>query len=260
MAMMAGLASDAICNGPLSVHIRLGDHHHERAACNPASRHGPSRVIMVFAPPVRKFVLTVHVAVSVGWFGSVATFLAFSIAGLFSENADTVRSAYAAMNLIGLFVLIPFSLAALATGLINALGSQWGVLRHYWIIAKLLLTIMATTLLLLHQYSAVTEAARRVRDAVPGTLPSAGRLGAQLVVDASLAALALLTITAIALYKPRGLTGYGRRKLELGNLWHSASRDASSYASSLGRNVLVGAIGAILAAFTLVHLTGLHGR
>lgn len=211
--------------------------------------------MIVFAPPARKLALTVHVTASVGWFGSVVAFLALSIAALLSEDADTVRSAYVAMNLIGFSVLIPFSLAALATGLINALGSQWGVLQHYWIIAKLLLTIMATTLLLLHQYSAVTEAVRRVRAAVPGTLPSVRGVGTQLVVDASLAALALFMITAIALYKPRGLTGYGRRKLELG----SASRDASSHASSLGRNVFVGAIGAILAVFTLVHLTRLHG-
>lgn len=214
---------------------------------------------MILTPPIRKLALTAHVTLSVGWLGSVAAFLVLSIAGLLSDDDDIVRGAYVAMNLIGFFVLVPLSFAALTTGLINAIGSQWGLFRHYWIVAKFLLTIVATALLLLHQYSAVAEAARRVLDAAAGTLPSAGRLGTQLVVDASLAILTLLTTAAIAVYKPRGLTGYGRRKQEQANLPRSGRSDGTAYRPSLGLNILFGVLGAIVTVFIVVHVTGLHG-
>ncbi len=82
-------------------------------------------------PALRKLNLTAHVTSSVGWLGAVASFLVLSIAGLTSENADSVRGAYVAMNLIGQFMIVPLSLAALATGLIQSLGTHWGLFRHY---------------------------------------------------------------------------------------------------------------------------------
>ena len=78
-------------------------------------------------PRLRKFVLTAHVTCSVGWFGAVASFLVLSIAGLTSQDAEVVRGAYLAMNLIGLFIIVPMSLAALATGLVQALGQPMGL-------------------------------------------------------------------------------------------------------------------------------------
>ena len=80
-------------------------------------------------PTLRKLNLTAHVVFSVGWVGSVAGFLTLSIAGLMSRDAETVRSAYIAMNLIGQFVIVPLSLAALLTGIIQSLGTEWGLFR-----------------------------------------------------------------------------------------------------------------------------------
>lgn len=68
-------------------------------------------------PSLRKFVLTAHITFSVGWFGAVAGFLSLAVAGLTSMNAQMVRSAYLAMELIGWFVIVPCSLASLLTGL-----------------------------------------------------------------------------------------------------------------------------------------------
>jgi hypothetical protein len=123
-----------------------------------------------------------------------------------------VRGAYLAMNLIGWFVIVPLSLAALGTGLVQALGTEWGLLRHYWVLVKFLLTIFATTALLLHQFTAVAGAAKLVSEAAPGTLPEVGRLGPQLVGDAGVALLVLLVITTLSVFKPWGRTRYGPRK------------------------------------------------
>ena len=99
-------------------------------------------------PRLRKLGLITHITSSLGWLGALAAFLVLSIAGLTSQDVETVRGAYLAMNLIAVFVIVPLSLAALATGFIQALGTEWGLLRHYWILVKLLLTIFATVVLL----------------------------------------------------------------------------------------------------------------
>ena len=207
------------------------------------------------APPLRKFALVAHVASSVGWLGSVATFLALSLTGLFSHDAENVRSAYLAMNTVGLLVIIPFCFASLTTGLIQSLVSPWGLFRHYWVLSKLLLNLLATLLLIVHQYSAVAVAARHVLTVSAGALPSVGRLATQLVFDSSMAALTLLAATALAIYKPKGLTAYGRRRLP----GRDHSPDRTEAGSSIGFRLLLGTIGAVLGVLVMVHLTGLAG-
>ena len=161
-------------------------------------------------PRLRKFALTAHVTFSVGWLGAVACFLALAVAGLTSQDAQMVRAGYLAMELISWFVIVPCSFAALLTGLVQSLGTQWGLFRHYWILVKFLLTIVATVILLVHMQPIV-----RMSDvAAATTLSSAdfGRLRIQLVADAGLALLVLLAVSTLAVYKPWGRTGYGRRK------------------------------------------------
>jgi hypothetical protein len=165
---------------------------------------------MIMPPRVRKFALTAHVICSVGWLGAVAGFLALAIAGLTSQDALTVRAVYLTMEVITWFVIVPLSFASLLTGLAQALGTSWGLFRHYWVLAKLLINVLATVLLLVHTMP-IGELASIARET---TLSGAaiGRLQIQLVFDAGLALLALLVATALGVYKPRGLTPYGRRK------------------------------------------------
>jgi hypothetical protein len=161
-------------------------------------------------PRLRKFALTAHVTFSVGWLGAVAGFLALAIAGLTSEDAQMVRAAYLAMELTGWFVIVPLSLAALLSGLVQSLGTEWGLFRHYWVLVKLLITILSTILLLVH----MQPTSRLAGLAAETTLSSADLLGMriQLVADAGAALLALLMATTLAVYKPRGMTRYGWRK------------------------------------------------
>ena len=81
-------------------------------------------------PALRKLNLTAHVTVSVGWLGAVAAFLVLGIAGLTSQDADIVRGAYLSMNLIGQLIIVPLSLAALLTGLVQSLVTPWGLAGH----------------------------------------------------------------------------------------------------------------------------------
>jgi len=107
----------------------------------------------------RKFALTAHVTSSVGLLGSIAAFLALAIAGLTSQNAQTVRGAYLATELTAEFVIVPLAFASLLTGLIQSLGTPWGLFRHYWVLLKLLLTVLVTIVLLV-QLEPIGHAAR----------------------------------------------------------------------------------------------------
>ena len=69
---------------------------------------------------------------------------------LTSHDARMVRAAYLSRELIGWFVIVPFSLAALLSGLVQSLGTQSGLFRHFWILVKFLLTTGATIVLLGH--------------------------------------------------------------------------------------------------------------
>ncbi len=165
---------------------------------------------MTLTPWVRKFALTAHVTSSVGWLGAVAAFLALAVVGLTSRDAQRVRAAYLAMELTGWFVIVPLSFASLLTGLVQALVTPWGLFRHYWVLAKLLINILSTGLLLLHMRPVSRMAAVVGETALSNT--DHRRLRIQLVADSGAALIALLVATTLSVYKPRGMTRYGWRK------------------------------------------------
>jgi hypothetical protein len=162
---------------------------------------------MIMAPGLRKFMLTVHLTLSVGWIGAVVAYLALGVSAVTSQDAQTVRAAWIAMELTGWFVIVPLALAALLTGLVMSLGTQWGLFRHYWVLITLVLTVFATTILLLHMptVSFIADVAREADGA------GLGGLGGDLF-HAGVGLLVLLVITVLNVYKPRGMTPYGWRK------------------------------------------------
>jgi hypothetical protein len=182
---------------------------------------------------LRKLGLTVHIIVSVGWVGAVTAFLLLSLSALASDVAAS-RAAYLAMDVVGRGALIPLSVGALTSGIVQSLGTKWGLFKHYWVLAKLGLTVFATAALFLHQFTAIAEAARLAADAATSGAIPLRQLGLQLRADAGLALLVLLTITAIAVYKPWGLVGNVSRSLRL----------------------FLAAIAALLVGFVALHLSG----
>jgi hypothetical protein len=65
------------------------------------------------------------------WMGAVVPYLALAATGLISRDVQVERAAYYSMALIGWYVLVPLSLAALITGLVQSLGTRWGLVRHW---------------------------------------------------------------------------------------------------------------------------------
>jgi hypothetical protein len=162
---------------------------------------------MTMPPGLRKFALAVHLTFSVGWIGSVVAYLALGVAAVTSQDAQTVRAAWIAMELTGWYVIVPLALASLLTGLVMALGTNWGLFRHYWVLFSLVLTIFAVVVLLLHMpdVSVMADVAQEAE----GT--SLDGLGGDLL-HPGLGLVVLLVILMLNMYKPRGVTPYGWRK------------------------------------------------
>jgi uncharacterized membrane protein len=157
----------------------------------------------------RRATLVVHVVTSVGWLGAVAAFLALAVAAVRTADVTTMRALYVAMEVLGAAVLVPLSLASLASGLLQSLGTPWGLLRHWWVIAKLALSVLATGILLLYTSTlrALGDAAASPSMADDQVLPSFSPL-----LHATGGLAVLLVAAALSVFKPKGLTRYGWRK------------------------------------------------
>jgi hypothetical protein len=165
---------------------------------------------MIMSPSLRKVALTAHITSSIGWFGAVAAFLVLAIAGLFSQDRELVRAAYLMMGLTTWLVIVPLALVSGLTGLVSSLGTKWGLFRYYWVLLKLVITLLATIVLLIHTQPIDLLASVAAKTAVL----SADLQGAQLdmVIASSASIMVLLVLTVLSVYKPRGMTRYGQRK------------------------------------------------
>jgi hypothetical protein len=218
---------------------------------------------MDIAHRFRKLTLLAHIAFSIGWFGAVIPYIALTITGLVSRDAQTVRSAYLALELIGWFVLVPLSIAALFSGLIQSLGTQWGLFRHWWIVAKFVLTVFAIVILITHMRD-VSRAAHVAKD----ILPFNPHFRPELVHSIG-GLLVLLAAMVLSVFKPWGLTPYGERQRSQLPSRPQAVESAVSLPApnpTIGvmrirprwkRIALYHAIGLGI-LFSILHLTGLH--
>jgi len=202
---------------------------------------------MAMTPALSKLTLTTHITSSVGWFGSVAGFLVLSIAGFTSSNDQMVRASYLAMELTAWFIIVPLSLASPVSGILQALGTTWGLFRYYWVSIKFLITIPATILLLVH-----LQPIGHLAQVVSETTLASGELAGtriQLIANAAAAAIVLLIATALSVYKPFGLTAYGQRKRQIQNTTSQTSRNRWAYVLGIMAILLI-------IAFIVIHLAG----
>ncbi len=171
---------------------------------------------------VRKLTLTAHVICAVGWLGAVITSLALGVATLTSPEDQTVRAAYLMLEFTGWFVLIPLSIGSLLTGVVQALGTAWGLFRHHWVVFKLLINVLATTVLLLYMQTLgyLAGLARSpIADLNELRTPTA-------VIHAGGALLLLLVAVTLSVHKPRGMTRYGQRTQRAQQSRHREHRSA----------------------------------
>ena len=163
---------------------------------------------MTVRPRLRKLVLVTHVGTSVGWLGAIAASLVLAVLALTVADPAVARAAYLVLEPLGWAALVPFSLASLITGVIQSLISTWGLVRHYWVLFKLLMNIVAAGVLLLYMQTlaALADLAGAATTAGAAVSPTPSP-----VLHAGAAIVLLLLALVLSVYKPRGLTPRGHR-------------------------------------------------
>ena len=145
-----------------------------------------------------KIALTAHILASVGWFG-IAVVIAFCGIGAAATTDRSLAVALYRTMETAPWLSIPAGLIAVATGGVLGLGTAFGVIRHWWVVAKILIAVavIATDALLVghvaHDAAATGEA----------TAPLYGSTIAHVVV--------LGTAAVLSVFEPRGRTPWGTR-------------------------------------------------
>lgn len=205
---------------------------------------------MLLSPFIRKISLTAHITFSVGWLGAVAGFLALAIIGISSQDKQLVRSAYLAMEAIGWFVIVPFCIGSLLSGLIQALGTPWELFKHYWVLTKFVVTVLSTIVLFLHMQPISFLADMAQKSTFSESDFRSVRI--QLLADAGAALLVLLVLTTISVFKPWGRTSIGVQK-------QNELKEKFNSGEGLNNNkwpkyLLLGFIGLVIILFIVSHL------
>lgn len=164
--------------------------------------NAPGPLFRSVGAKVRNLGLTIHVASSVGWCGAVAVFLALAIVGVTHRDPQSVGAAYFAMRIAAWYVILPLAFASLLSGVAQSLLTAWGLFRHYWVVVKLGITVVATVVLLL-KLPAI-DLASRVALSNASASADFGHAHIELIVHAAGGIALLLAATVVAVYKPWG--------------------------------------------------------
>lgn len=169
-----------------------------------ASTRGRTRLTR----PQRKALLTVHLVSSVGWLGVSLTMLTLGLAGRFAGSKRSTEGAYWTAHLFVDVLVIPLSLISMASGVLMGLVTHWGLVRHKWVLTKLVLTTITTCLGIFLLRPGVMDA---YRNSGPGGDPvTLQQAGTDLLYAGSVSTSTYLLLAVIAVFKPWGHTRWGR--------------------------------------------------
>jgi hypothetical protein len=142
--------------------------------------------------------LTAHVLTSVGWFG-IAVLVAFCGIAASVTGERVMSDALYRVIETAPWLSIPFGVAAFATGVLLGLGTKYGIVRYWWVVAKIVIALAVI----------VTDAVL-VRTVAHDALVS-GHAAGPLYGSTVAHVVVLAVATVLSVFKPGGVTPRGRR-------------------------------------------------
>jgi hypothetical protein len=164
------------------------------------------RSVRRLAPTTRKWLLILHIVVSVGWLGLNVGNLTLEITGLTTDDPATQHFALGALYLIGGPLLIPVSLLAYVSGILLGYYSKWGVFRYRWVLAKFSLTTVAVVLVPLSLVPGLRALSDLVSAAPADRLADVGQDGMSMLSAGIVSTAMYLTCAILSVTKPWGRT------------------------------------------------------
>jgi hypothetical protein len=156
-------------------------------------------------PRTRKLTLLVHLLSAGTWIGIDVLVAVLVGVGWFSDDPARRGAAYQAL---GWFVVWPMFTAAvvcLGSGLLLGWGSRWGLVRYWWVLVKLVLNLVLTTLILVALRPGMADVVAHGRALAAGTGEALDTDVSFLFFPPAVSLTALTLASAIAVFKPWGL-------------------------------------------------------
>lgn len=186
------------------------------------NKQGERRV----SPRMHKLLLAAHIIVSVGWLGIVFAKLVLGLSAMTSDAREASDALYISMEVVNV-AFPPAAIATIVTGILLSLGTKWGLLQHYWVATKLVLTVgvIVTGIALVDRLIRQSISAPTGQAVDDGTILGIASTPILLISLSTAHVLMLGIATVVSVYKPWGKTRFGRQ---------NAARKAAKSLSSEG--------------------------
>lgn len=96
---------------------------------------------------IRRGVLALHIIAAGAWIGIDVMVAVLVGVGRFGDDPATRSAAYQAIGRFAVAPMLTAALACLATGLLLGLATKWGLVRYWWVLIKLIITVALCTLI-----------------------------------------------------------------------------------------------------------------
>jgi hypothetical protein len=153
-------------------------------------------------PLTRKSVLVLHIASAGSWLGIDVVMGVLVFTSLVRNDTATVALCYQVLGLVAVWPLFAAGLTCLATGIVLGLGSRYGLVRYWWVAAKLVLNLMLTGLVLVALRPGLDELSRVGRELAAGNQVDAALHG--MLYPPIVSPIALILALLLAVFKPWG--------------------------------------------------------
>jgi hypothetical protein len=162
-----------------------------------------------WSPATFKLLLTTHVIVSVGWLGVVIAKIVLKIIAMTTSDPASFDALVFAAGRLS-FAFPPLAIATIVTGVLLSIGTKWGLIQHYWVATKIVLTFGVII--------TAVQLGTRIPQPRSQVVDNSRFLGLPaspmaLLFALTIAHLVMLMIaTILSTHKPWGKTWFGRRK------------------------------------------------
>lgn len=150
----------------------------------------------------RKGVLVVHIASAGAWIGIDIVMAVFVFTALLTDDTSVKALCYQALELFAVWPLLTVGLICLASGVTLGLGTKYGLVRYWWVAAKLTINLLFNALVLVSLKPGTSDVAEQGRRLAAGddVTVVAGDLIFPPIVSPTL----LMVAVVLSVYKPWG--------------------------------------------------------
>lgn len=150
----------------------------------------------------RKWWLVGHFVAAGAWIGLDAALGILACTALISTTPAVVATSLQALELFAVWPMFLAALLTLATGVALGLGTKYGLVRYWWVAAKLAVNVLMAALILFSLRPGLYDAAAYGQDLAAGVTPTGKQPG--LLAPVIVAPTLLLFASVISVFKPWG--------------------------------------------------------